>query len=115
MGANTQYGRFYKDGKTTFYSGRLYEGSKIGTSTQYTNFSNKTLNRRLRERDTFMSVFPSYRVQRDAKHSTSRKQYYLPDGILKVEPFVCHKMWHLKMDRIKEYTEAMLKIKDMQP
>ena len=107
--------RVYKDGFATFYSGRLYnhQGSAMKT-TNYSNGTNKTYNRALRYKDTFMSVFPNYRSSRDIKKTTMKHHFYYPKFNIDGEPMhVIDWTYTNKMDRIKTYTEEITKVKNM--
>ena len=72
--------RCYNDGKMTFYSGRLYNTTEMAKSQSsfLTPVSNRTMNRRFKVGDTFMSLFPMYRVQRDHKRTTMKKAFVYP-------------------------------------
>jgi hypothetical protein len=60
---NTKSDRFYKDGACTFYTGRLYSNTQMGnTMSNFNSTTNKTFNKGIRTRDTFLSLFPNYRV-----------------------------------------------------
>ena len=78
----TKPGRVYNDGRVTFYSGRLFtsqpqEFRKTGTT---------VLNRKMKYHDTFLSVFPGYRITRDPKHSVMRKHYKYPSRSIEGGP-----------------------------
>jgi hypothetical protein len=109
---NPKAGRVYKDAGCTYYSGRLVSGS--GWNTSQFRATNTTMNRNLRAKDTFLNLFPQYRVFRDNKNSTMRKHFQYPsinvDGgkIQEIDRTYTH-----KKDRIKVYTEEMLKVQSM--
>ena len=57
---NPKDGRVYKDGACTYYSGRLVSGSGWNTTQSQFRATNRSMNRGMRARDTFMNLFPQY-------------------------------------------------------
>ena len=73
-----------------------------------------TFNRTLRDRDTFLSIFPNYRIARDHKHSTMRKAFKYPrKSVEGRETHFIDRTYTKKTDFITKYTEEMLKIAAM--
>ena len=106
----TKEGKIYNDGKATYYSGRLFSTQKP----EFNQTSSKTFNRTLRDRDTFLSVFPNYRITRDPKHSTMHKQFKYPSKSIEgYETHVIDRTYTRKVDFMKKYTEEMLKVASM--
>ena len=106
----TKPGRIYNDGTATYFSGRVH----ITTKPEFNQTSSKTFNRTLRDRDTFLTIFPNYRIARDHKNSTMRKHFKYPS--MSVEGNVPHfidRTYTRKMDFMKKYTEEMLKVASM--
>lgn len=103
-------GRIYHDGKATYYSGRLH----CTTKPDFNRSSSKTFNRTLRDRDTFMTVFPNYRIARDPKFSTMKKHFKYPKRSIEGSPsHQIDRTYTRKMDFMKKYTEEMLKVANM--
>ena len=77
---------------------------------------NRTFNRKLKMRDTFTKIFPSYSHAEPTCYinSMTHHNHYYPkkDDLGKRMPEIDRTFTH-KKDFIKEYTECMLKIKDM--
>ena len=106
----TKDGRIYNDGRVTYYSGRVHVTNKP----QFGSTSSKIFNRSLRDRDTFVNVFPNYRIARDHKYSTMRKHYKYPScSIEGGPPHLIDRAFTHKMDFMKKYTEEMLKVQSM--
>ena len=102
--------RIYNDGRATYYSGRVH----ITTKPEFRATSSRIFNRNLRDRDTFLSVFPNYRITRDPKHSVMRKHFKYPSKSIEGgPPHVIDRTYTMKMDFIKKYTEEMLKVQSM--
>lgn len=110
---NEKQGRFYKDAQCTYYSGRLYNGDDMA-KTSYSGFSNACMNRTLKSKDTFLNMFPQYRVYRDNKLSTMKKHFYYPqynvDG-KKINEI--DKSNNRRKDRLANYYEEMVKVQSM--
>jgi len=65
------------------------------------------MNRTFQVKDTFLSVFPNYGVTEDLLRKQMRFSPYMQhEGI--------DKRYHYKMDQIKNYTENLLRVKNMQ-
>ena len=61
-----------------------------------------------------MNVFPNYWTARDTKQTTMKKHYVYPKMNIDGEPaHVVDRTHYNKLDRIKVYTEEMLKIANM--
>ena len=106
----TKDNRIYNDGRVTYYSGRVH----ITNKPQFIQTSSKIFNRTLRDRDTFVNVFPNYRIARDHKFSTMRKHYKYPSCSTEgCPPHVIDRAYTHKMDFMKKYTEEMLKVQSM--
>lgn len=107
MHLNENPARTYFDGRATYYSGRMHITKNPGMNST----SSRTFNRTLRDKDTFLSVFPGYRLARDHKNSTMRKHFRYPSRSLEGnEPHVIDRTYTHKMDFMKKYTEEMLKV-----
>ena len=103
----TKPDRIYFDGRATYYSGRTHVTKKP----EFDRTSSRTFNRTLRDRDTFLNVFPNYRIVRDHKHSTMRKQFKYPSLAVEGTPtYMIDRTYTKKMDFMKKYTEEMLKV-----
>ena len=114
-------GKIYNDGRVTYYSGRTFirqnPHSNItvkGKVNTLDSKNSKIFNRTLKDKDTFLSIFPNYRIVRDHKHSTMRKAFKYPrksvDGR---ETHFIDRTYTKKTDFITKYTEEMLKIAAM--
>lgn len=79
-------------------------------------FFNRTFNRKIKMRDTFTKVFPSY-THGDStcftKSNTHAQHYYPRKNDLGSRMQDIDRSYTHKMDFIKEYSESMLKIKNM--
>ena len=77
---------------------------------------NRTFNRKLKMRDTFTKIFPSYKHSEPTCYisSVTHFQHYYPkkDDVGNKMQAIDRTFTH-KMDFIKEYSESMYKIKDM--
>lgn len=103
----TKPDRIYFDGRATYYSGRTHVTKKP----EFDRTSSRTFNRTLRDRDTFLNVFPNYRIARDHKHSTMRKHFHYPSMAVEGTPtYMIDRTYTKKMDFMKKYTEEMLKV-----
>ena len=73
------------------------------------------MNRGLRARDTFLSVFPAYGVRPDQKNSEIQRSYvyneYNPIEQRKTSEL--NKFFFYKKDEMKKYTEEWLKTANM--
>ena len=102
--------RIYNDGRATYYTGRMH----ITQKPSFDATSSKTFNRTLRDRDTFLTVFPNYRISRDSKHSTMQRQFRYPKKSIEGSPMhQIDRTYTHKNDTMKKYTEEMLKVASM--
>lgn len=108
---NPKVGRVYNDGRATYFSGRVH----ITPKPDFYSTSSKIFNRTLRDKDTFLTIFPNYRIARDHKNSTMRKHFKYPSKSIEGSaPHRIDRTWTRKMDFMKKYTEEMLKVASMQ-
>ena len=72
------------------------------------------MNRRFKMGDTFMSLFPTYRLTRDFKRTTMKKAFQYPKINVDGMPIdYQEKLFNRRMDRIKDYTEEMMKVQSI--
>jgi hypothetical protein len=75
---------------------------------------NKSMNRKLKEDDTFLKVFPNYRICKDDYKSPTRFHYQYNSVDDEGKPTCIIDRTHTKkLDFIKVYTEEILKIASM--
>ena len=77
---------------------------------------NRTFNRKLKMRDTFTKIFPSYSHAEPtcyAASMTHHQHYYPKRNDMGTKMQDIDRTFTHKMDFIKEYTESMLKIQNM--
>ena len=73
------------------------------------------MNRSLRDRDTFLKIFPGYRISKETTSSVNTNSFFYPE--VSTESIKMHEIdrtYTHKMDFIKRYTEEMLKVASMQ-
>jgi hypothetical protein len=75
------------------------------------NAKDKTINRDLKIKDTFTSVFPAYNLTAKKEFVTTNQSVSSTIANSKAERV--DKEHHLKLDSFKIYTEEMLKAKNM--
>ena len=97
----------------TYFSGPLWvtRGPKPG-SPRSTNY---VMNRSMRERDTFLKIFPGYRIVPETTSSVNTTLFNYPK--VSTEGIDMHKIdrtYTHKMDFMKRYTEEMIKVQSIQ-
>lgn len=107
----------FSQGPISYNSRRLHARNKEAYAESLRSSSpqkNPSVNVGLRERDTFLSIFPGYGVTRDRFDATSRSFHAYPEKQDDGKP--THEIkrdFHHKVDFMKRYTESMLKVKHM--
>jgi hypothetical protein len=107
---NSKPERVYFDGRATYFSGRL----TVPKPATVTMTSSRTFNRSLRDKDTFLSIFPNYRISHDPKHSVMQCHFRYPKKGVEGSPtHFIDRTYTRKMDFMKKYNEEMLKVASM--
>ena len=89
----------------TYNSGRLW----ISQCPDKEESSNTAMNRGLRDRDTFIKIFPGYRLAKDTRRSVMRKTFLEPAQRREGKAiYQEEKVFARKMDPIKKFTEEYI-------
>ena len=95
----------FNRGGITYYSGRLW----VSQCPEKEVVSSSVMNRGLRDRDTFISLFPGYRVGKETRRTVMKDTFRQPaqrrEGKAVYQEDTVH--WR-KMDPIKKFTEEYL-------
>jgi carboxypeptidase C (cathepsin A) len=102
-----------QDGVVSYYTGRLFVRSK---SLKKPNKEEAcvVMNRKLRDRDTHVDLFPNYRIGADPKESTVKDHYYYHtiDTEGKKTTHMT-KYFNRQMDFVKQYKDDILKVQSI--
>lgn len=107
----------FSQGPISYNSRRLHARNKDTYAESMRSLSpgkNPSVNVGLRERDSFLSIFPGYGITKDRFEATSKSFYKYPEKT--EEGKATHEVnrdFHHKVDFMKRYTESMLKVKNM--
>ena len=102
------------DGSINYYTGRLWVRPKEKTNLSPKE-SNIVMNRGLRDRDTFVTMFPNYRIHGETYESAMKSSfYYRKNNTEGANAHEIDRTHTRKMDMLKKYTEEMLKIQSIQ-
>ncbi|CAI2380032.1 unnamed protein product [Moneuplotes crassus] len=100
--------------KNKTYQEKMYNDKRMTYTSGMFNKTAHTFNRTLRDRNTFFSIFPNYRIAKDQKRSTMKYHFIYPRK--SIDGRATHNIDRThtrKMDPMKKYTEEMLKIASM--
>ena len=104
-------------GSVSYNSKRLHARNKSTFQSARNDLSppkNPNINLGLRERDTFLSIFPGYGITKDRFKAHTSATHFYPDKNDLGEPVQkVNREYHHKLDFMKRYHESMLKVQNM--
>ncbi|CAI2380387.1 unnamed protein product [Moneuplotes crassus] len=112
MTDKTNGSRTFNKNKT--YQEKMYNQKRMTHNGGMFNKSQHSFNKTLRDRNTFFSIFPNYRIAKDNKRSTMKFHFHYPRKSMDGRAtHMIDRTFTRKMDPMKKYTEEMLKIASM--
>jgi hypothetical protein len=106
------YGTMH-DGMVTYNSGRLWVKEKSPVKVDK-NVKSPVMNRKLKDRDTYLTMFPVYRLSLDPKESTAKDHfYYHPVDTEGKRTHHIDRKYARKCDNVRKYHDEMIKVESM--